>query len=120
MLVTLYLIATNVYSSVEAPKDRGFSYIEKWMLGVHIPMLTAIFEYGIILAIKRKKQPTSIQNNSRVMPKNENKQIYPKESNGQENVFDVDKMAKVMDKWTFIVSLTFIVCFDIMYWAALA
>lgn len=52
LLITLYLIASNVYNSVEGPPSRGFSYIEIWMIGVHIPMLVAIFEYGLILAMK--------------------------------------------------------------------
>ena len=128
MLVTLYLIASNVYSSVEAPKSRGFSYIEKWMIGIHIPLLTAIFEYGIILAMKKYqhkiKKPTVIKNNARVSEENEHNEMYPamalKESDGQKNIFDVEKMAKLMDKWNFIGSLTFIVCFDIIYWATLA
>ena len=38
-LVTLDLIATNVYNSVKAPTKRGFSYIEIWMIGVQIPIL---------------------------------------------------------------------------------
>ena len=42
MIVTLYLISTNVYNSVEAPKIRGFSYIETWMIGTQIPILVSI------------------------------------------------------------------------------
>ena len=53
LLVTLYLIATNVYNSVKAPPKRGFSYIEIWMIGVQIPMLAALIEYGFLLALKK-------------------------------------------------------------------
>ena len=53
MIVTLYLIHTNVYNSVEAPKDRRFSYIEIWMVGTQIPILLALIEYGIILCWKK-------------------------------------------------------------------
>ena len=51
--MTLDLIATNVYNYVKAPANRGFSYIEIWMIGVQIPILVAIFEYAIILAMKK-------------------------------------------------------------------
>ena len=46
MIVTLYLIHTNVYNSVEAPKDRGFSYIEIWMIGTQVPILLALMGSG--------------------------------------------------------------------------
>ena len=39
LLVTLDLIFTNVYNSVEGPKSRGFSYIEVWMVGMQIPII---------------------------------------------------------------------------------
>ena len=52
-MVTLYLIATNVYGQVEAPKDRGFSYIEVWMVGIQATILVALFEYALILAMNR-------------------------------------------------------------------
>ena len=53
MIVTLYLISANVYNSVDAPKNRGFSYIEVWMLGSQFPILLALFEYGVILYLKK-------------------------------------------------------------------
>ena len=53
LLITLDLIATNTYNSVKAPSGRGFSYIEIWLLGIQIPILLAIVEYGILLTIKR-------------------------------------------------------------------
>ena len=49
----LYLIQTNTYSSVKAPPKRGFSSIEVWFVGMQAPVLVAIFEYGIILALKK-------------------------------------------------------------------
>ena len=33
LLVTLHLISSNVYNSLNAPQKRGFSYIEVWMIG---------------------------------------------------------------------------------------
>ena len=53
LLVTLALIASNVFNSVNAPPNRGFSYIEVWMVGVQVPILVGILEYGIILALKK-------------------------------------------------------------------
>ena len=53
MVVTLYLISANVYNSVDAPKSRGFSYIEIWMFGSQFPILLALLEYGFVLYIKK-------------------------------------------------------------------
>ena len=53
MIVTLYLISANVYNSVNAPKNRGFSYIEIWMLGTQFPILVALVEYGFVLYLKK-------------------------------------------------------------------
>ena len=38
---------------MKGPNRRGFSYIELWMVGVQTSLLVAIFEYGIILAMKK-------------------------------------------------------------------
>ena len=53
MVVTLYLISSNVYNSVDAPRNRGFSYIEIWMLGTQFPILLALLEYGFVLCYKK-------------------------------------------------------------------
>ena len=53
MIVMLYLISANVYNSVEANKNRGFSFIEVWMIGTQIPILLALCEYGFILYLKK-------------------------------------------------------------------
>ena len=50
MLVTTFLVVTAIYGSVEAPPLRGFTYIELWYIGVQIPIIFAIIEYGITLA----------------------------------------------------------------------
>ena len=49
LAVTLFLISFNVYNSVKAPPNRGFSYVDIWMLGMEFPILFAIVEYSIIL-----------------------------------------------------------------------
>ena len=77
--MTLDLIATNVYNSVKAPTKRGFSYIEIWMIGVQIPILLGIFEYAILLALKKywqgnfkKTVIVSSQGSAKQLPSNDN------------------------------------------------
>ena len=53
LLVTLFLISSNIYGSLEAPKQRGFSFLEFWVLGTQGIILLAIIEYGIILGWKK-------------------------------------------------------------------
>ena len=55
MMVTLSLISTNSYNSLDAPEDRGISFLEIWMLGTHFPVLFAIVEYGVILSMDKSK-----------------------------------------------------------------
>ena len=43
LLVTLDLIFANVYNSVKGPENRGFSYIEVWMVGMQIPIIVGKF-----------------------------------------------------------------------------
>ena len=50
LLVTLYLITSNIYNAITAPSTRGYSYIEVWMSGIQITILLAIFEYGVVLS----------------------------------------------------------------------
>ena len=59
MIVTLYLISTNVYNSVDAPRNRGFSYIELWLLGTQFPILLALCEYGFVLYLKKLPQKST-------------------------------------------------------------
>ena len=105
-MITLDLIATNVYNSVEAPKRRGLSFIEIWMVGVQIPILIAIFEYGIILAmIKREKG----KKNSTI-----------KVGNGHTNGINkngINDLSRKIDEWAFTGSLIFIIVFNFIYWS---
>ena len=107
LLVTLDLIATNVYNSVEAPTQRGLSYIEIWMIGVQIPILVGIFEYGILLAMRKYYKP----NNSSIVVK-----FDSNDSSTTEGNIDMDSFGKAMDKWTFTASLLFIFLFHVFYW----
>ena len=93
MIVTLYLISANVYSSIEAPKARGFSYIEIWMIGTQFPILLALCEYGLILYWKK-------------IAKNL----------GDQNDVELDEKIKCLDFATLIFSLVCFVVFAISYW----
>ena len=42
LLITLYLISSNLYSSLKIPQQRGFSYIETWLLGIQVPILVRL------------------------------------------------------------------------------
>ena len=93
MVVTIYLISANVYNSVDAPKDRGFSYIEIWMIGSQFPILLALLEYGILLYFKKAV----------------------KISNQYEaNVFD--EKIKMLDMATMMFNFCFFVIFASIYW----
>ena len=99
LLVTLFLISSNIYGSLEAPKQRGFSFLEFWVLGTQGIILLAILEYGIILGWKKY---------------------------GKENVVDpktgkwfdekcLDNTFKLVDLISFIFSLLIIFIFIISY-----
>ena len=53
MLVMLNLICYSIYANADAPPVRGFSHIELWMIGMLIPILVAIIEYGVTLCLYR-------------------------------------------------------------------
>ena len=90
LLVTVYLIAANVYGVVSAPKDRGFSFIEIWMVGIQITILLALFEYAVVLVLKRR-----------------NKNL---------DAGAGDASIKSMDKYTELASMVFFFIFNICYW----
>ena len=61
MLVTMFLIQTGIYGSVDSPKFRGFGFLEMWYIGMQVPILMAIMEYGFLLvAIKYKGQDSYV------------------------------------------------------------
>ena len=110
LLITLDLIATNTYNSVKAPSGRGFSYIEIWLIGIQIPILLAIFEYGILLTIKRISKQEVAQTKIHVISSGTETQIRSRK------LRDMDQIGKTMDKWTFFGSLCFMIIFNIVYW----
>ena len=96
LLITLYLISTNVYGSTEAPPNRGFSNIELWITGTQICILLAILEYSIILALKR------INNISLL--------------NKFTNTLNIEEFAKKMDGFSLALCFTFFFFFNLIYW----
>ena len=99
LVVTLFLITVNVYNSVDAPPNRGFSHIELWMVGMQLPIIVAIVEYIVILGLTRylKYKDTS--------------RIYATE-NFKRNL----DWILYTDVITFTVSIIYYVLFFILYW----
>lgn len=101
LLITLNLIASNVYSAADAPTERGFSHIEVWMTGIQFTIMLALAEYAIVLAfikygakfIDQKKVFT--RRNEPPMTRN---------------------WIKCLDTCTFLASLCFMVIFNLSYW----
>ena len=108
MIVTLYLISANVYNSVDAPKARGFSYVEIWMLGSQFPILLALFEYGFVLYLKKIAKKVDEQKNMMSLD-DESVKTKP----------DLDEQIKKLDFATMIFSFVFFVLFAILYWTLL-
>ena len=53
LLITAYLITTNIYVNTIAPSTRGFSYYDIWITGEQIPIQIGIVQYGMLLTISR-------------------------------------------------------------------
>ena len=101
--MTLNLITSNVYMTINAPRERGFSQIEVWMIGVEGVILLALMEYGFLLALKRYNLSLPKGCKSDQMKK------FIHESTIE------DKM-KMVDSFTFILSILFFVTFNLYYW----
>ena len=104
MIVTLYLISANVYNSVDAPHNRGFSYIELWMIGSQFPILLALFEYGFVLYLKKVNQDVE----------DENQRMEPSIRKS-----DLNKKIQRLDFATMVVSFFLFVIFASLYWIIL-
>ena len=104
MIVTLYLISANVYNSVDAPHNRGFSYIELWMIGSQFPILLALFEYGFVLYLKKVNQNVEDEN-QRMEPNNQKSNL--------------NKKIQCLDFVTMIINFFLFVIFASLYWIIL-
>ena len=101
MIITLYLISANVYNAVDAPNDRGFSYIEIWMVGTQFPILLALCEYGLVLYLKKVDR----------------KPLNPSHSelNLEKPQPDLDERIKRLDFATMVLSLIYLITFVLLY-----
>ena len=50
LIVTLLLISSNVYAQVD---HHGFSNMDVWAIGSQIPIIFALFQYGLVLLLSR-------------------------------------------------------------------
>ena len=107
LLVTLFLISSNVYGSVNAPINRGFSYIELWVLGTQGIIMLAIIEYGFVLLLKRMNKRSKIQIDSDSFSKHDNARAF-------------DDKIKMLDIVTFVMSVFLFAYFNILYWGVIA
>ena len=110
LLITLFLISSNVYGSVNAPINRGFSHIETWVLGVHGIMLLAICEYGFVLCWKFVagiKVPTNLNKTwAKKIPKSATSRLT------------LEEKIKILDLISFFVSVFLYILFNLLYWFA--
>ena len=129
-MVTLDLIATNVYNSVKAPAKRGFSYVEIWMIGVQIPILLGILEYAIVLVLKKYYSDVIEENTIVFISPNQGIEkntsiffyrlttyaFFLENKNIDNKISRWDSIERIMDKWTFFSSISFIIIFNMIYW----
>ena len=114
MLVTLCLISSNVYIAVDAPLQRGFSYIEVWFLGMQLPILFAIVEYSLILGMNKfliGKDANEQKTKVTMMGPIGNKVFFSKEN--------MEFLAYFLDLISFISSAILFIMFCIIYWVSL-
>ena len=126
MIVTLYLISAIVYNAVDAPRARGFSNIEVWMLGAQFPIFLALCEYGFVLYLKkyaiRDQKQLQVQaissdpNQVRTVTPDQN-QIQP--INSQDQGLELDDKIKRLDSATMSFSFLFFTTFALIYWIKL-
>ena len=130
MIVTLYLISAIVYNAVDAPRGRGFSNIEVWMVGAQFPILLALFEYGFILYLKkhsdndRKQVQTMTLDPNQVQTITLDQTIASDQNQVQTMTLDdqgaeLDDRIRRLDSVTMIFSFLFFTTFALVYWITL-
>ena len=107
--MTLYLISANVYNSVDAPKVRGFSYIEIWIFGSQFPISLALIEYGFVLYLKKIAKKVNEEKNMQIM----DGELIEAKPNLEDQI-------KKLDFATMIFSLISYVLFVIIYWTSVS
>ena len=117
LLITLYLITSNVYGSVQAPKSRGFCFIEIWMVGIQSTILLAIFEYALVLLLTRRLKNKKLEMNH-VGTVNVREGSLVNVGKQDLDTQKKDHIVQLLDKWTMICSALFFLVFNIGYWSA--
>ena len=114
MLLTLCLISTNIYVSVDAPPQRGLSYIEIWFVGMQSMILLAIIEYSIILGMKKYRLNKDEKENKVdvIVVKTKDVKVAPKKES-------IATLAYKMDVISFSISIIFYLIFCVCYWLLL-
>ena len=111
MLVTLSLISTNIYASTNAPPERGFSYIELWMVGMQLPICVALVEYSLILGLKKYWKKNDNDEDPKIFMNREHSKEFKKNQD--------DTMFRNMDKIFFVLSFAYFMVFCLCYWILL-
>ena len=106
--MTLNLISANVYNSVKGPSNRSFGLIEVFFIGLQLPILVALIEYGFLLYTKRYYEPKP-ELFVKVSPKG------LKED--RKKPFDIERFCKTLDKAFVVVSIIYILLFNCIYWS---
>ena len=89
---------TGIYNSVQAPSSGEFSYIEIWYIGIQIPIVFALLEYGIMLAALKY---TGTETESKLPSHHEGMTVI--------------RVCKVIDLISFFLSFAFITIFNWTY-----
>ena len=126
MIVTLYLISCIVYNAVDAPRARGFSNIEVWMLGAQFPILLALCEYGFVLYLKKyeNKDQKHVQVQTISYDPNQVRTVSTDQNQfqtttPQDQGLKLDDKIKRLDSVTMILSFLFFATFALIYWVSL-
>ena len=102
------LITFNIYNSIKAPLNRKITYLEYWMVIVHIPLLIGVAEYAIILAI-HKFQPKKLFIT--------NDQVFSAADFEKKRMKEMEELSNFLDKMTFIITLLIILLSNLVYWS---
>ena len=105
-MITLYLITSNVYGSVEALKGRGFSFIEIWMTGVQATILLAIFEYAALLTVLKKRM--ALKRDQIIQVEGVNQILMETKKS--------ERIVEKIDGLTLRISALFFLAFNVCYW----
>ena len=93
LLITIFLIITNIYNSVNAPKSRGLSFIEIWIIGIDFQILGAILQYSYVILLKTQSVISPMYNSSNAT------------SNQKDRL-------KLIDRYALMISLVYFIILD--------